>query len=88
MGQTQDIRAMIVTLGLVKEDDTQSKTCLFHLWLLSYEFSETIIGFTTEKVVVLTSKRKKEILDSMVCPKDYKGPPLTVLLRDTTNKEA
>jgi nucleosome binding factor SPN SPT16 subunit len=80
--QFTNVQALIVNLGLVKDDDTQPKTCLFHLWLLAYEFSETIIGFTRNSLVVLTSNRKKQILEKMEAPSYYKGPKLEVILRD------
>ena len=57
--QFASTEALIVNLGIVKDDDTQPKTCLFHLWLLAFEFSETIIGVSKQKFVILTSSRKK-----------------------------
>ncbi len=65
--------AFIVNLGLVKDDDTQVNTCLFHLWLMAYEFSETVIGISKEAFVILTSNRKKLILEKMEIPTDYEG---------------
>ena len=29
-----NVLAFIINLGLVKDEETQPKTCLFHLWLL------------------------------------------------------
>jgi nucleosome binding factor SPN SPT16 subunit len=49
---------------------------------LSYEFSETIIIFVKNKVVVLTSNRKKVLLEEMKAPEEYKGPLVEVILRD------
>ena len=63
--QFEGIEAMLVNLGVVKEDDNSPKTCLFHLWLLAFEFSETIMGFSRERCVILTSNRKKKILEEM-----------------------
>jgi len=60
---------------------------LFHLWLLAFEFSETVIGISREKLVVLTSNRKKQILDKMVVPESYKGPKVEVILRDPNSKD-
>ena len=67
---------MLVNLGVVKEDETSPKTCLFHLWLLAFEFSETIMGFTRERCVILTSNRKKKILEEMKKPENYEGKRL------------
>ena len=75
----------MVTLGVVKgEDSTQQKTSQFHLWLLAYEFSETIVIVTPEKVVFLTSKRKKILLEEMEKPEGYEGPQVTVVLREAS----
>lgn len=78
--------ALIVSLGVVKDEASQPKSCLFHLWLLAYEFSETAIGFTNSKVVFLTSKRKKEIIEKISPPVGYKGPKIEVILRDQKNE--
>ena len=78
---------MLVNLGVVKEDETSPKTCLFHLWLLAFEFSETIMGFTRERCVILTSNRKKKILEEMKKPENYEGPPLEIILRDPNTKD-
>ena len=56
------IKCFIVNLGLVKDEITQPHSCMFHLWLLAFEFSETVIAITKNELVILTSKRKKEIL--------------------------
>lgn len=53
-----------------------------HLWLLSYEFSETVITLAKDKIVVLTSNRKKVLLDEMKAPDGYKGVHVEVVLRD------
>ena len=37
---------------------------------------------TRERVAVLTSKRKKVLLENMEVPVDYEGPKLVVTLRD------
>ena len=49
---------------------------------MSYEFSETIIIVTKEKIAILTSRRKKVLLEEMEIPAEYKGPSLAVTLRD------
>lgn len=83
----RDVDALVVNLGLVKDDDTQPKTCLFHLWLLAFEFSETVIGITKDKLVILTSTRKQQILQKMETPEGYSGPKLDIILRDPNSKE-
>jgi len=38
--------------------------------------------FNRKKIVVLTSNRKKQLLDEMKAPEGYKGPVVEVILRD------
>ena len=69
-------------LGVVKDESMQPKTSSLHLWLMAYEFSETIMIVTKSKVAFLTSRRKKTLLEQMEKPADYKGPALEVILRE------
>lgn len=55
--------ALLFNLGVVKDESSQPKTSQLHLWLMSYEFSETVIILTKEKIAVLTSRRKKDLLE-------------------------
>ena len=41
-----DFTAFLFNLGVVKDESSQPKTSQFHLWLMSYEFSETVIIVT------------------------------------------
>jgi nucleosome binding factor SPN SPT16 subunit len=77
-----DFGSFCFILGTVKDDTRQDKTSQLHLWLLSYEFSETVMTFNRKKIVVLTSNRKKQLLDEMKAPEGYKGPIVEVILRD------
>jgi len=79
--QTQ-FAALLFNLGVVKDETSQPKTSQLHLWLLSYEFSETVLVLTKDKIAVLTSKRKKVLLEEMEVPPGYEGPALSVTLRD------
>lgn len=44
--QNADFTAFLFNLGVVKDESSQPKTSQFHLWLMSYEFSETVIIVT------------------------------------------
>ena len=78
-----DFCALVIALGVVKGDESyQQKTSQFHLWLLSYEFSETIMVLSEKTCVFLTSKRKKVLLEGMVRPDDFDGPQVKVILRE------
>lgn len=57
---------------------------VFHsIWLLSYEFSDTIVLFTRNKVVFAVSAKKKALLDQMKKPDDYSGPEVEIVQKDS-----
>ena len=59
----------VFVLGAVtQEDNAQPLTSQFHLWLLTYEFSETIISIKNNEVYFLTSKRKLALIQNMNLP--------------------
>ena len=60
----------------MRDETNQPKTSQLHLWLMSYEFSETVIVVTKEKIAVLTSRRKKVLLEQMEVPEGYSGPQM------------
>ena len=72
--EATNFSALLFNLGVVKDDTSQPKTSQLHLWLMSYEFSETVIILTKLKIAVLTSRRKKVLLEQMEVPQDYQGP--------------
>jgi len=53
----------------------------FFLWLLDYEFADTIMLITKAKVIFAVSQKKKELLEKMEVPADYDGPKLEIVLR-------
>jgi nucleosome binding factor SPN SPT16 subunit len=56
---------------------------MLHSWLMSYQFSETIIVLTKKTIGVFTSQQKKEFLEAMEIPEGYQGgPKLLTVLRD------
>ena len=75
------------SLGVVKDESMQPKTSSLHLWLMAYEFSETIMILTKSKVVFLTSKRKKLLLENMDKPKEYDNFELDVILREANQEK-
>ena len=46
MESQPETKAMVINLGQVKDEQSQPKACLFHLWFLAFEFSETAIGIS------------------------------------------
>lgn len=55
--------ALLVVMGKVREDPMRHKTVEFFIWLLNYEFSDTIVLFTKQKIVFAVSAKKKALLD-------------------------
>ncbi len=54
--------AFLFTLGQVKEEGVQPQTSQFHLWLLSYQFSDTVVVMTKEKMAFLVTEKKSKYL--------------------------
>ena len=75
------------SLGVVKDESMQPKTSSLHLWLMAYEFSETIMILTKNKVAFLTSKRKKLLLENVEKPKDCESFDLEVILREANQEK-
>ena len=53
-----------------------SKSTSVQIWLFGYELSDTIIGMTKDKMVIITSKKKAEFLKPLTSSKgseNYEG---------------
>ena len=48
------------------------KLCVYSVWLLGYEFSDTLVLFTREKVVFAVSQKKSKFRSSRVASKKPK----------------
>jgi nucleosome binding factor SPN SPT16 subunit len=49
------------------------------LWLLNWEFSDTLLVLTPTKIVFNVSAKKAKLLRDMKVPVGYSGPTLVVL---------
>ena len=56
-----DLKALAIING--KHSPNYTTSSLIHYWLVEYEFTETFILLTQKEVVILTSKKKKEIFE-------------------------
>ncbi|KAJ1726760.1 FACT complex subunit spt16, partial [Coemansia biformis] len=56
--------------------DVYNKAIALHLWLFSYEFSDTILLFTREKLLITTQRKKAKLLQSLQGAAD--GVPLEI----------
>ena len=78
--------ALLVVMGKVRDEPLRVSSVEFFIWLLNYEFSDTIVLFTPQKVVFAVSAKKKALLDEMKKPLDYAGPVLEIVQKDTKNE--
>jgi nucleosome binding factor SPN SPT16 subunit len=69
---------LLFVTGLADEQLTYQKSTAIQTWLLGYEFPETIILSTAEKLYFLTSMKKSLILDQL---KDQKTVKLEIFKR-------
>jgi len=58
--------AICVGKGDENNPDNDTKTAAFQLWLLSYEFPQTLIILTPDVVHFVTTKKKAVYLDALV----------------------
>jgi len=81
MSQTN---AILCAVG-VNDEDQYSKSTSVQIWLFGYELSDTIIGMTKEKMVIITSKKKAEFLKPLTSSKGSENsegtPQVTILIR-------
>ncbi|KAI9199412.1 FACT complex subunit-domain-containing protein [Polychytrium aggregatum] len=72
--------ALLVAVGANNDDEASfSKSTAVQMWLLGYEFSDTIIVFTPEKIYVLCGAKKANYLEPL---KQYeRGVPLEIFIR-------
>jgi nucleosome binding factor SPN SPT16 subunit len=58
--------AICVGKGDENNPDNDTKTAAFQLWLLSYEFPQTLIILTPDVVHFVTTKKKAVYLDALI----------------------
>mmetsp|Transcript_21383 Transcript_21383/g.28675 ORF Transcript_21383/g.28675 Transcript_21383/m.28675 type:complete len:81 (+) Transcript_21383:184-426(+) len=57
------------------------------MWLLHWEFSDTIIMMLQDKVIFGVSPKKASLLSAMQLPEGYNGPSLQILSRNLKQQE-
>lgn len=57
------------------------------MWLLHWEFSDTIILMLKDKIIFGVSPKKASLLNSMQVPEGYSGPTLQILSRNLKQEE-
>lgn len=72
-------------VGSAAEDENPySKSTSLQIWLLGYEFPDTVLALTETGFVFLTSAKKGAILESLV---DVKGVPIQIIKRSKDVQE-
>lgn len=74
--------ALLVVMGKVSDDPLRKETSDFFLWLLNYEFSDTILLLTQDKVVFAVSPKKCKLLEQINVSADKKCMDLVIVRRD------
>ncbi|CCH40657.1 hypothetical protein BN7_191 [Wickerhamomyces ciferrii] len=64
-GAFNGAKTLLIVTGASDEENPYKKTTSLHNWLLGYEFPATIIYFTTDKVVFITSAGKLKYLNPL-----------------------
>lgn len=77
-GLWPEASALAVTAGAVTEAITYTKSASFHLWLLGYEFTETILVFTKSEMHALAGPKKTDILAQLEGPCSAAGVKLVL----------
>lgn len=66
--------------GKVNDEDLlRPETAEFIMWLLHWEFSDTIILLLKKKIIFGVSPKKAQLLSSMETPDGYDGPSLQIM---------
>lgn len=89
----KNIDAFAVIRGKYKENEKeciQQNTSRFHEYLLGYDFADSLIVFTSQRIFFLVASKKKMILEDIKKPKGISCPDINIVLRspndDNTGK--
>ncbi|KAL7754343.1 FACT complex subunit spt16 [Sorochytrium milnesiophthora] len=79
----RDLDALLITVGAADEQNLYAKNACTQVWLLGYEFTDTVFAITRDKTFyVVTSQKKATYLESL----ENSGQTKVVLLRRTKNE--
>jgi len=65
---------LVLVLGKASDSNERLNTSNFFLWLLNYEFSDTVMMLTPNAILFAVSPKKKALLEGMEIPMNYEGP--------------
>ncbi|KAJ2557067.1 FACT complex subunit spt16 [Coemansia sp. RSA 1933] len=63
--ECKDVGSILILQGRADEKRPYTKTIATQMWLLGYEFPNTLMLFTKEKIYILASQKKAKILQSL-----------------------
>ncbi|KAJ3410484.1 FACT complex subunit spt16 [Chytridiales sp. JEL 0842] len=76
-----DVEAILIVTGEADDDMPYLKSSSMQLWLLGYEFPDTITLMLPDKMVFLTSQKKGSIIETLLNAKGAEKTQLEVLKR-------
>jgi len=79
--------AIEVSLGSLQENNQRALSQSFHLWLLSYQLTQTTLVFTSRKSLIVLSSKPKIALFEAIKKKLEKSPALNAIHLIEKNKE-
>jgi nucleosome binding factor SPN SPT16 subunit len=79
------MKSAVIVMGKTREDALRPYTSDFFLWLLNYEFADTIMGISEKNIVFALSPKKAKIMRTMEAPSGYSGPKLQLIEYDIKN---
>ncbi|KAJ1889204.1 FACT complex subunit spt16, partial [Coemansia sp. IMI 209127] len=76
--ECKDVGSILILQGRADEKRPYTKTIATQMWLLGYEFPNTLMFFTKEKIYILASQKKAKILQPLQSESD--GVPIEILV--------
>jgi len=78
-----ELDSLVVVMGKPSEEENERPHSTdFFLWLLNYEFRDTVFAVTENKLVFLVSPKKAKCLKTMDIPEGYCGPAVELIEYD------
>lgn len=64
------------------DESKQPKTSMTLEYLLGWDFTDTLVLFTSSKVVFYLGQKKKDMLEELKAPENYDGPKIELILKN------
>jgi len=84
----KDVQSIFILNGKEDPDAIKIKTTAIHVWLLGYEFVDSLVVFLKNSVVFLANQKKLALLEQLQKEKGNNDINLIFLSKDKENKES